>query len=66
MDLSIRMRVTYNVKHRDAILLKFGDKFLTSSTKLVLEAKAGIFPKIKVNVHLYCRKFLAFIVVVII
>ena len=32
-DLSIRMRVIYNVEHRCAIRLKFGDKFLTSRTK---------------------------------
>ena len=34
------MRVLCNVKHHYAIRLKFGDKFLTSLTKLVLEAKA--------------------------
>ena len=39
MDLSIRLRVIYNVKHRYVICLEFGDKFLTFLTKLVLEAK---------------------------
>ena len=33
------MRITFKEKHRYAIRLKFGDKFLTSLTKLVLEEK---------------------------
>ena len=60
------MRVMYNVKRCYAIRLKFGDKFLTSLTKLVLEAKASIYSTIKENLLLYCRKFSAFVVVVII
>ena len=66
MDLSIRMRVMRIVKHRYAIRLKFGGKFLTSLTKLLLEAKAGICSTIKENLLLYCRKFSAFVIVVII
>ena len=67
-DLSINMRVTYEsyVKHRFVIRFKFGDKFLTSLTKLVLAAKASICSTIKENLLLYCRKILAFVVVVII
>ena len=65
MDLSTRMRVIYNVKHHYAIRLKFGDKLLTSLTKLVLQAKARICSTIKENLFLYCRKFSAFVVVVI-
>ena len=42
MDLSIRMRIIYNVKYRYVILLKFGGKLLTFLTKLVLEGKASI------------------------
>ena len=60
------MRVMYNVKRCYTIRLKFGDKFLTSLTKLVLEAKASIYSTIKENLLLYCRKFSAFVVVVII
>ena len=41
------MRVIYNVKHRYAIRLKFGDKFLISLTKLVPEAKTSICSTIK-------------------
>ena len=33
----------YKVKNRYAIRLKFGDKFLTSVNKLMLEAKISIF-----------------------
>ena len=66
MDLSIRVRVIYNVKHPYAIRFKFGDKFLASLTKLVLEVKASICSAIKENLFLYCRKFLAFAVAVII
>ena len=43
MDLPIRMRIICNVKHRYEIRLKFGDKSLTSLTKLLLEAKASIY-----------------------
>ena len=57
MDRSIRMRIIYNVKHRFVICLKFGDKFLTFLTKLVLERKASIFSTIEENLLLYCRKF---------
>ena len=38
MDLSNQMRINYNVKHRYAIRLKFGDKFLTSLTKTQSES----------------------------
>ena len=66
MDLSIRMWIIYNVKHCYVIRLKFGDKFLTFLTKLALEGKASICSKTKENIVLYCRKFSAFVVVVII
>ena len=56
----------YNVKHCYAIRFEFGDDLLTSLTKLVLEAKASICSTIKENLLLYFRKFLEFVVVVII
>ena len=59
------MKIIYNVKHRYAIRMKFEDKILTFLTKLVLEAKASICSKIKENLLLNCRKFSAFVVVVI-
>ena len=62
----LRMRFIYNVKHSYAIRLKFEEKFLGSLTKLVLEVKGSIYFRIKENVLLYCRKFLAFVGVVII
>ena len=66
MDLPFRVRIIHNVKDRYGICLKFGDKLLTPQTKLVLEAKPSICSTIKVNSLLYCRKFSAFVVVVII
>ena len=60
------MRVMYNIKHRYAIRLKFGDKLLTSLIKLVLEAKGRICSTVKENLLLYCRKISACVVVVII
>ena len=65
MDLSVRLRIVYNVKCCYAIRLKFGDKFLTSLTNLVLQAKASICSTIKENLLLYC-KFSAFVAVVIV
>ena len=60
------MRTIYNVKHRYAILLKFGGKFLTSLIKCMLEAKTSICSTVKENLLFYCRKFSAFVVVVIV
>ena len=59
------MRVIYNVKHRYAIRLEFGDNFLTFLTKIVPKAKNNICSTIKENLLSYCRTFSAFVVVVI-
>ena len=61
----MRMRIIYNVKRRFAIRLKFGDKFLTSLTRLVLQVKASICSTIKENLLVYCRKFSTFAVAVV-
>ena len=49
MDLSTRMSVMYDIKHCYAIHLTFGDKLLTSLTKLTLEVKTSICSTIKEN-----------------
>ena len=66
MDLPIRMGNIYNMKHCHAIILKFGEKFSTSKTKLVLEVKACIRSTIKEILPLYCRKFSVFLFALII
>ena len=60
------MRIIFSVKYGDAVRLKLRDKFLTSLAKLVLETKASICSKIKENLLLYCRKFSAFVIAIII
>ena len=66
MDLSILLRIIYNVKHRYEVRMKFGYEFLTSPANIVLKKKASICSTIKENLLLYCRKFSAFIAVLII
>ena len=58
------MRVVYNLKHRYAIVWNFGEKFLTSLFKLVLKVKGSISSTVQENLLLYCRKFSAFVVIV--
>ena len=60
------MRIIYNEKHRYVISLKFGDKFLAFLTKLEFEGKASTCSTMEENLLLHCRKFSAFLVVVII
>ena len=55
-----------NIKHRDVIYLKFGDRFFTSLTMLELESKGNISSTIKENLLLYCRKSPAIVFAVII
>ena len=58
------MRIIYNVKYRYLIRMKFGDKFLTPLTKLLLEAKASIRSTIKENLLLHCLKFSPLFVII--
>ena len=66
MDLSLQMRIIYNVKKLYAIRFKFGDKFLIFLTKLMLQVKVGICSAVKEHLLLYCLKFSPFVVVVVI
>ena len=62
MDLPIQMRTFNSWKHSHAICLKLRDIFFTFTTKLLYEAKTSI----EGNLLLYCRKFSAFVIAVII
>ena len=66
MDLTIRMAIFDNAKHRHAICLKSGDRFFNSPIMLGLQGKTSVFSTIKENPPLYCRKLLAFVITVII
>ena len=66
MVLPIQMKGICNLKHRYAFRLKLGGKFLTSLTKLVLEAKVSICSTIRDILLLYSYKFSVFVAVVII
>ena len=58
MVLSIRMRIIYNIKHRYAICLKFGDKFLTFLTKLVPEKESQYIYIFYIYIILYIFLFI--------
>ena len=60
------MRVMHNGDLPYAIHSKFGDKFLASLTKSVLEPEAGTCFTVKEYLLLHCHKILAFVVVAII
>ena len=55
------MIIFYNVKYCYVIRLKFGEKLLTSLTKLVLEEKSCIRSTTKESLPLYYLKFSAFV-----
>ena len=52
MDLTIPMKMFYNVKQRHAICLKFGGRFFTPLTMLVCETKASRCSGIRENLIL--------------
>ena len=65
MDPPFLVRIIRNVKHSYAARLKFGDKVFPQ-TKIIFDAKPSVCSTIKDNLVLFCRKFSAFAVVVII
>ena len=63
LDLNIQRRILNNLKHRQAICLKFGERCFTF---LGLEANASICSVVKENPILYHRKFSTFVVAILI
>ena len=59
------MRIFNNLKYRHVTCSKFGDRPFTSLAMLELEAKTSTCFRIKENLILNCRKFLAVNVAVI-
>ena len=66
MDLTIRIKISNNVKYGYAICLKFGRIFVAFLNMLGPQGNTSICTTIKKNLLLYFRKFSAFIVIVII
>ena len=60
------MRMFNNVKQPKVIYLKFGEKFLACLTMLGLKSIGSTSSTTKEKLLLYCRKFSAFVVAVII
>ena len=52
MDLTIKLRILNNEKHRHEICLKFGDRRFTFLTMLGIEAKTIICSAIKENLFI--------------
>ena len=66
MDLVFRVTKVNDEKFHCTISLKFGDIFFTSLNTLGLQGEASICSSIREYLPLYCRKFLAFGIVVMI
>ena len=66
MGLTICKRIFNNVKPLDVIYEKFVDDFFTSLTMLGLKSKGSISSTTKEKLFLFCHKFSAFVVSVII
>ena len=64
MNLLLRMRIIFNLKHRDTDRFQFRDKLPASLTKLVLEAKGSISSTIKEYLHLVKISILAVVVII--
>ena len=60
------MAIFNNVKHLHAICLKFGDRAFTFLTMLRFQDKTSIHSTTKGNLPIYCLRFTAFIIAIIV